>query len=64
MKQKEQSSIKNICLNNPNFTTLNDTIKALWLLSQKRDDVLSELAFYILKSQDKRNINHTLILNK
>ena len=55
---------RNICLNNPNFATLNDTNKALRLLSQERDDVLSELAFNILKSQDKRNTNHTLILNK
>ena len=55
---------KNISLKNANFATLNDTNKALWLLSQEREHVLTELAFYILKSQDKRNINHTLKLNK
>ena len=33
---------KNICLNNAKFSLLNDTNKALWLLSQEREDVLTE----------------------
>ena len=45
---------KIICLNNANFNLLDDTNKALWLLSQEREDVLKELALYILKCFDKR----------
>ena len=64
MKQKEQNYLKNICLNYSNFVLLNDTNKALWLLSHEREDILRELAIYIVKCQDKRNRNHTSNLNK
>ena len=62
MKQKEQNYIrlyKAICLNYSNFVLLNNTNKALWLLSHERENILTELAIYIVKCQDKINRNHT-----
>ena len=50
---------KDIGFNYSNFVLLNDTNEALWLLSHEREDILSELAIYIIKYQDKRNRNHT-----
>ena len=50
---------KAMCLNYSNFVLLNDTNKALWLLSHEREYISTELAFYIVKCQDKRNRNHT-----
>ena len=54
---------KAIYLNYSNFVLLNDTNKALWLLSHEREDILTEIAIYIVKYQEKRNRNHTLNSN-
>ena len=55
---------KDIYSNYSNFVLLNDTNKALWLLSHEREDFLIELAIYIVKCQDKKNRNHASNSNK
>ena len=50
---------KDICSNYSNFVQLNNTNKALWLLSHEREGILTELAICIVKCQDKINRNHT-----
>ena len=56
MNLKEKNSIKLFVYSN----FLDDANKPLWLLSQEREDVLKELAIYILKCLDKRNVDRIL----
>ena len=59
-ESEREEFYKTICLHNANFNFLDDANKALWLLSQEREDVLKELALYILKCLDKRNVDRIL----
>ena len=59
-ESEREEYYKTICLHNANFNFLDDANKALWLLSQEREDVLKELALYILKCLDKRNVDRIL----
>ena len=59
-ESEREEFYKTIRLQNANFNFLDDANKALWLLSQEREDVLKELALYILKCLDKRNVDRIL----
>ena len=61
MVLKEKNSKKKLFVyTNANFNFLDDANKALWLLSQEREYILKELALYILKCLDKRNVDRIL----